>query len=388
MFVSVDFGLDSRSSCVIDFIKYHDNRQSTREIGKPKATSGNPVTAADWQRSAVFWQIQRATRRWSRFRAMPVKSRPREVRPGLGQESRPAAKHSGLHLKECRSAPPDSLFGSLIAKAAGDRGVEPRALIVRVLLELPRTASWGGRVSERQVTRLIQACADRLRDEARAAAIYVPVKAFPLSQLTFEATAEARAQPILTYLHYLRSARPGSRYFSLVDPEHGLPVALCSVSEFQWARVASQLFRQFLIPQLQILDVSRVFAVDSAPANSISTLLSRVRTWVRRNEPSVKLLTTAVDPNLGFTGASYRAANWKQWVTIKARPYLYERRLYVTPRQLRERYGTSRFDQLQAKFPGRFERSRSQLLDSIIYCCRVNGETETVPPEEMRQLNR
>ena len=152
--------------------------------------------------------------------------------------------------------------------------------------------------------------------------------------------------------------------------------------------MASQLLRQFRIPQEEVLDVSRVFAVESAPANSISTLLSRVRTWVRRNEPSIKLLTTAVDPNLGFTGASYRAANWKKWMTIKARPYLYEDGRYVTPRQLRERYGTSRFDELQAMFPGRFERSKSKLLDSIIYCCRVNGETETVRPEEMRQLNR
>ena len=50
MFVSVDFGLDSRSSYVIDFIKYHDNRQSTREIGKLSRTSGSPVTHRQkWQ---------------------------------------------------------------------------------------------------------------------------------------------------------------------------------------------------------------------------------------------------------------------------------------------------------------------------------------------------
>ena len=75
-------------------------------------------------------------------------------------------------------------------------------------------------------------------------------------------------------------------------------------------------------------------------------------------------------------------------MTIKARPYLYEYERYVTPRQLRERYGTSRFDELQAKFPGRFERSKSKLLDSTIYCCRVNGETEIVPPEECANRHR
>ena len=46
--------------------------------------------------------------------------------------------------------------------------------------------------------------------------------------------------------------------------------------------------------------------------------------------PPADLLVTAVDPNLGFTGCSYRAANWQQWMTVKARPYLYENGRYVS----------------------------------------------------------
>lgn len=276
----------------------------------------------------------------------------------------------------------------LIAKEAQDAGVERRALVVRVLLHLPRTASWKGWVTERQLKRQIKICAHRLRRQVTAAAPYVPVEAFSLSQLRFEPVAEVQAQPVLAHLHYLGGARPGSSHFALVDPVQGLPVALSSISDLRWKRVAGQLSRQFRIPQDRVRDVSRVFAVDSAPANSISTLLSQLRTWLRRNEPSIELLTTAVDPNLGFTGASYRAANWKKWMTIRARPYRFENQLYVTPRQLRERYGTSRFEELTAEFPGRFERSKSRLLDSVIYCCRVNGETESVPPAEIHRLNR
>ncbi len=267
-------------------------------------------------------------------------------------------------------------------------GVEPRALIVRVLLHLPRVASWKGWVNERQLKRQIQICAHRLRKEVAAVAKTGPAAAFLLSQLRFQRIEEAQAQPILTHLHYLGGARPGSSYFSLVDPVQGRPIALCSVSEFRWTRVASQLHRQFLISQERVLDISRVYAVDSAPPNSISTLLSQVRSWVRRNETSVELLTTAVDCNLGFTGASYRAANWQAWITIKARPYLYENHRHVTPRQLRERYGTSGFDELNAKFPGKFQRSKSKLLDSVIYCCRVIGGTEVVPPGELTRLHR
>lgn len=320
---------------------------------------------------------------------MPLKSRHEGAAKHYhGQASRPAGSHSGLYLDECRSASPDSLFGALIAEVAHDVGVEPRALIVRVLLHLPRVASWKGWVNEGQLRRQIEICAHRLRKDVAAAARTVPAAAFSLSQLRFQCIDEAQAQPILTHLHYLGSARPGSSYFSLVDPVQGRPIALCSVSEFRWIRVATQLRRQFLISQDRVLDISRVYAVDSAPPNSISLLLSRVRSWVRRNETSVELLTTAVDRNLGFTGASYRAANWKAWITIKARPYLYENQRHVTPRQLRERYGTPRFDELKAKFPGRFERSKSKLLDSAIYCCRVNGETEVVPPGEIHRLNR
>ena len=104
--------------------------------------------------------------------------------------------------------------------------------------------------------------------------------------------------------------------------------------------------------------------------------------------PIADLLVTAVDPNLGFTGCSYRAANWQQWMTVKARPYFYENGCYVSPRQLRERYGTASLIELQAKFPERFQQSRVRLLDSMIYCCNVNGETEVVLAQHRRRLHR
>ena len=100
------------------------------------------------------------------------------------------------------------------------------------------------------------------------------------------------------------------------------------------------------------------------------------------------LLVTAVDPNLGFTGCSYRAANWQQWMTVKARPYFYENGCYVSPRQLRERYGTASLIELKAKFPERFQQSRVRLLDSMIYCCSLNGETRVVLAQERRRLHR
>ena len=216
----------------------------------------------------------------------------------------------------------------------------------------------------------------------------MPINRFPLHELVFEEIDASRALPLLESLHYLRSARQGSLYLALVDPINKLPVSLCSVSLLEWKRLANQISVQFAIPQEGIWDVTRVYSVDCAPPHAISSLLSRVRTHFRRNVPSANLLVTAVDSNLGFTGGSYRAANWQQWMSVQARPYLYEYGRYVTPRQLRDRLGTSNLVELQAKYPGRFQLSKVRLLDSMIYCCSVNGGTKVVPAQERRRLHR
>jgi hypothetical protein len=267
-------------------------------------------------------------------------------------------------------------------------GVEPRALAVRVLLHLPRVASHSGWVTTRQAQRELRINAERLRNDVRAVRIHLPLKKFPLRELAFEVIDQSRALPLLTSLHYLRSTRDDSLYFALVDPIDRLPVSLCSVSRLEWKCVSNQLQAQFDIRPGGAWDVSRVYSVDGAPANAISLLLSKVRVYFRRNFPSAHLLVTTVDPNLGFTGSSYRASNWQQWMTVKARPYLYEYDRHVTPRQLRERYDTASLIELEGRFPDRFQQSKVRLLDSMIYCCSLKGETKVVPAHEMRRLRR
>jgi hypothetical protein len=293
-----------------------------------------------------------------------------------------------LNLHECRRSWLTSSFGALVTETALKVGVEPRALAVRALLHLPRVASYSGWVTRRQAQRELRTSAERLLSDASAARIHVPQRRFRLSDLIFEEIDSSRALPVLTSLHYLRSIRPHSRYFALVDPIHRLPVSLCSTSPLQWKCVQSHIYRQFAIPRDGVWEISRLYSVDSAPPNSISFLLSKLRTYLRHNVAHADLLVTVVDPNLGFTGGSYRASNWQHWMTVKARPYLYENGQHVTPRQLRERYGTGNLPQLHAKHPETFEQSRTRLLDSMIYCCRVNGETKIVVAHERRRLHR
>jgi hypothetical protein len=293
---------------------------------------------------------------------------------------------AGLSLADCRSQAP--LFGTLLNETAAAVGVDSRALSVRTLLQLPRVASHAGWVTIWHLEREVRLSAERLRKDARAARGHVAVGTFLLDDLSFEVIDATRASKVFTSLHYLRSARPGSLNFALLDPTSRLPVSLCSVSPLEWKCVKKQIWIQFAIPAERIWEVSRVYSIDHAPANTISYLLAKVRIRLRRNTHPADLMTTPVDPNLGLTGSSYRAANWQQWMTVRARPYLYDRARYITPRQLRERYGTSNPSELRTQYPGRFEQSKARLLDSLIYCCAVRGETAVVPPQNQRLARR
>ena len=289
-----------------------------------------------------------------------------------------------LLLSECCA--PDSGFAGLVAEMAGKRKVDPRALSVRTLLHLPRVASARGEVTLTQVDRELFHTARILRQDSNTARNLISAGHSELQDLVFGSVEAAAAEAIFSSLHYLKSGRPDSLNFALVDPADGLPVTLCSVSPLEWKRIGNQLQSRFGIPHDRAWDISRVYSRNAAPPNAISFLLSRVRSTLRRGSQDIEVLITAVDPNLGFRGKSYKAASLRQWFRIRPRPYLYHQRRYATPRQLRQTFGTSSIAELQEKYPDhRFEQSRARLEDSMIFCCRLTGETEAVQPQRLHR---
>ncbi|QNE22400.1 hypothetical protein F1D05_36520 [Kribbella qitaiheensis] len=297
-----------------------------------------------------------------------------------GQQAVPSVQ-AGLTLADARLR--DSPFSRQASEVALKLKVERRALIVRTLLHLPRVADDNGQVGWQLAQAELKRCAEELRaDQAKVRGL-VSTDSFPLQDLVFKGDYDStEAETIFSHLHYLRSARQGSRNYALVDPMYGLPVSLCSVSPLEWKLVGRQLSKQFQIPAAKIWDVSRVYSFEVAPPNAISYLLARVRSDLRQKEPTAELLTTAVDPNLGFTGSSYQAANWRRWMTVAPRPYLYLNDDYVTPRQLRTRFSTANLKHIEKKFDQKIAAcSPDLLLDSSIFCCRINGATESVPGE-------
>jgi hypothetical protein len=307
------------------------------------------------------------------------------VQPNV--RARPAGR-AGVHLADCLASE-DSPFVAWTTDVARSRRVDERALRVRTLLHLPRIAGHSGLMPERLVRAELCRVADQLSSDVRRVAGRVPLGSWDLRQLQFAVVPSEVAAPIIEAGHYLRSARPDAQYFALLEPARNLPVSVCSVSPLQWRRVANQIRTQVGVPQERIRDVSRVYSHDSAPPNAISYLLARVRTALRQSDPGVDLLTTAVDRNLGFSGASYRAASWQHWITVQPRPYLYHNRFYASPRQLREQFGTSTIAELRELHPRHsFERSWVRLRESLIFCWRVRGETEFIPEAERPLIHR
>jgi hypothetical protein len=155
--------------------------------------------------------------------------------------------------------------------------------------------------------------------------------------LTFYSIDDDVAEPILSSFHYILSHRPASKHFGLrAIRDHGWPLIMCSVSPFDLSNVAPVLENHGIDPNRCVV-LSRVFAFPACPPNAVSRLLGRVRRWLRDQRPDLDGLITYVNPNVGFTGASYYADNWMQLALEDDTRYAYWDGNYITDRQLAAR---------------------------------------------------
>ncbi len=232
------------------------------------------------------------------------------------------------------------ITATVVVSVAGIRPLVPpqtetwlptsRDLLLQALLHLPRLATAGGNID----VDLAAAEIDRL--QARRAAELAPLRslAAPPPELPSLAELEVRiidrqaAEPVVAHFHYLRSFREDSINVAALYKRR--VVALCSVSPFDLPALARRLpidsFNEAAV-------ISRVFAFDWAPRNVISFLLARAEDSKALNN-HVRMLLTYLNPNLGFNGASYKAANWRHLGLETGTRYAYLHGEYVTDRRL------------------------------------------------------
>jgi hypothetical protein len=255
-------------------------------------------------------------------------------------------------------------------RAALRHTVPPHEVLVRLLLHLPRDADPEGMVD----ARLASTESERLAAElASATARYSAWQEPPtagqrnVTDLDLTVVDEGTARVVLERFHYLGSFRPRSQHFGGVvrNGDEVRLAALLTVSGLDVPTIAARLPND--VEPANVAVLARMFAFDWTPRNTLSFLMARVTRELRRRPDPPRLLMTYLNPNVGFTGASYRAANWVLWAHEGGTRYAYLDGRYTTDRELERRFGSAQGDALRQKLGGRITLSRMSLRPLDLY---------------------
>lgn len=176
------------------------------------------------------------------------------------------------------------------------------------------------------------------------------------------------------YYHYLASPRPDGIHLGLFQPattgETPTLVCLLTFSEFDLLHIRNAL--PFELEPREMLVLSRQITLENAPPNTVTHALSEACAWLRQNRPEVKMLLTYVDPNLGFQGTAYKAANWRLIGRERKDRYLYLDGNFTTVRQFVQEFGTADFSKLSALLGPRIMSSVWKLEPLKIFAYFLN----------------
>jgi hypothetical protein len=175
------------------------------------------------------------------------------------------------------------------------------------------------------------------------------------------------AEVIFGQLHYLRSTRRDAENWALFDGSTIVAAAALSPCDLTHLR---PLPRSVQVDEVVVL--SRVYAFSSAPKNTLSFFFGHL---AKRAASQLKrLMISYVNPNLGFTGASYRAANWSLLYREHGTRYQYIDGKYVTDRKLVSDFGTSKPDLIRGLAGNRYEAVTEGLAPLSIFGYFVDQE--------------
>lgn len=152
--------------------------------------------------------------------------------------------------------------------------------------------------------------------------------------VTFAESPSHIANDINENLHYIRSTRKDS----LID--YGLFI---NGSETPYANASfSRCTRQYQVKALneaallnlspsEILSMTRAFAFNGAPKNSMSKLFHQASRQIKQDFPEIKAIITALNPYLGFDGGVFTGASYTPYA-LSPMEYWYDEAGYYVPR--------------------------------------------------------
>ena len=190
-----------------------------------------------------------------------------------------------------------------------------------------------------------------------------------LSRTSLRNVDSTTAEVIHRAYHYLGSYRGDGIHLGLYDESsqgNGRLLLIATLSQCDLLHFKDS-FPPDITTTNEVLVLSRLFAFDWCPRNTVSYGLGRVFSWMRERHPQVKLLISYLDPNIGFLGSVYKATNWVRFGREHKQRYLYLDSNYVTDRSMIDAYGTADLKKLRPELGGRVTSSRLSLKPLQIY---------------------
>jgi hypothetical protein len=263
----------------------------------------------------------------------------------------------------CGIGPTEQLLMKCVKSVARANDRPTRPLHLQALLQLPRIADARGFVAIPEATSLLTELAQELPLET---GWIVRDGGSSPRLLRFHKIETDLISDILKMFHYLHSPRRDGRAYGL-STESGKLVALCESSPLDVSTLRGLLHSRGRPTDFARV-LSRVFAFEGAPRNSISYMLSRAAIEERRL--GVTDFVTYVNPNMGFTGSSYRASGW-ELLGRQDTKYRYIDGRYITDRELAARFGPCTDEEYERLLGLRFVVSAMPLNPLLVFHAKL-----------------
>jgi hypothetical protein len=269
------------------------------------------------------------------------------------------ADHQG-DASHCVIAPAEPTLARCIRSASQASGRPFGPLLLQGLLQLPRLADRQARVLTVDAQTLLSDLAIELPP---ASEWLLRTQISSPRELRFANLAAVEARDVMERFHYLRSPRNDGRSYALLTSDRQI-VAVCVTSPLDVEHV-ERLLSNAVSGLRRPRVLSRVFAFEGSPANSISYLLARVGREERRLGTTD--LVTYVNPNMGFTGSSYRASGWRVLGDEPGTTNRYLDGRYITQRVLEAEFGRHDDGEYQSLLGNRFAVSVMSLAPLLLF---------------------
>lgn len=237
----------------------------------------------------------------------------------------------------------DTEIRKLVELHAVSRRIPATDLEVKTYLHLPRFS-----VAHLGDSEMIRGEIERLADiieanhkEAKLPTIHQDLSNEPLDRFHIAPAANEDVEIIIGRFHYLNSIRENSVDLGLEYGPQNCAVGIITISEFDLFHLEVEP----LVPS-EIRVFSRIFTFDNLPKNATSYFIGAAIKWLRAHIPTVKLLLTYLNPNLGYKGTIYKATNWVEYAREHNVRYNYFNKNYVTDRFLKKTFGTAQLKKL------------------------------------------